>query len=93
MAVLNSTDTLKNLRKKGFNESNRDHKFLELNHLGKLILHTKISHGGGHDLDNFLIKKMAEQCKLSKQEFIDLAKCPLSKEEYLKILKEKGLLD
>ena len=92
MAVLKSIDTLKNLKQKGFKESNRDHKFLEFYHSGRLILYTKISHGGNFDIGDSLIKKMAEQCKLSRNEFMDLAKCPMKKDRYLEILKEKNCL-
>ncbi len=92
MPVVKSADALRNLKQKGFKESNRDHKFLEFYHSDKLILHTKISHGGNFDIGDLLIKKMAEQCKLTKTEFIDLAKCPMKKEWYLEILKEKNCL-
>jgi hypothetical protein len=92
MAALDSKDTYRNLKKKGFVESPGDHKFLEFYNDNKLILHTKLSHGGKKDIDDYLIKQMSVQCQLDKKQFIDLAKCPLSKEEYVKILKEKGRL-
>ena len=91
MSVLDPKKTYRNLKKKGFVPSNGDHKYLKLFHDGKYVLHTKISHGS-KDLDNYLIKQMSVQCKLSKNEFIDLATCPLSKEEFLKILEEKDYL-
>ncbi len=94
MSVLDPKKTYKNLKKKGFVDSiskSDDHKYLELFHDNKYVCHTKISHGN-KDLGDFLIKQMSVQCKLDKQEFMDLSNCPLSKEAYLKILDKKGLL-
>jgi predicted RNA binding protein YcfA (HicA-like mRNA interferase family) len=94
MAVLDAKKTYKNLKSKGFIDSpNRsdDHKYLEFYQNGKLILYTKISHGE-KDLDNFLIKQMSHQCKLSKMEFMDLANCPLSEKKYLEILENQGFI-
>lgn len=95
MSVLDQKKTYQNLKKKGFIDSIRkcvDHKYIELFFNGKLVTHTKISHGNG-DLGDYLIKQMSFQCKLDKKEFIDLANCPLSKEDYLEILDKKGLLE
>jgi len=94
MSVLDPKKTYRNLKKKGFIDSpdkSDDHKYLELHCDNKFVLYTKISHGSD-DLDDYLIKQMSSQCKLSKKEFIDLANCPMSKEVYLKILKEKEIL-
>jgi len=91
MSVIDSKTTLRNLKKKGFVESNKDHKYLHLYHNDKFVLCTKISHGSS-DIREDLIRAMAFQCALSKSEFIDLVKCPLSKEAYLVILEKKGLL-
>jgi hypothetical protein len=93
--ALDKNKTFKNLKKKGFVDSisrSDDHKYLEYCIAGKMIAYTKVSHGSGKDLDDYLVRQMASQCKLTKQQFCDLANCPLSAEEYLKILKEKGLL-
>jgi hypothetical protein len=84
--VIDSKNTLKNLRKKGFSDAPGDHYFLEFFHNGKLIVRTKISHGGAHDISDSLISKMASQCKLTKQEFYNLATCPLSQNEYIQKL-------
>jgi hypothetical protein len=35
---------------------------------------------------------MKRQCKLEKNEFIDLANCPLSATGYLEILKRNGII-
>jgi predicted RNA binding protein YcfA (HicA-like mRNA interferase family) len=95
MNSINSKDTYKNLIKKGFidcTHKSSDHKYIELNYKGKHILHTKVSHGN-QDIGPDLVKAMAFQCKLSKPEFLDLAKCPMDRETYLQILKERKLLD
>jgi len=91
--VLNSTKTYKNLRKKGFVDAPGDHKFLHFYHDGRFVLSTKISHGGTHDLNDYLVKKMAIQCKLDKEDFVALANCPLSKEVYVEKLTKSGMID
>ena len=64
--VIDSKETYKNHRKKGFTDAPGDHKFLEYHYNGQLVLATKISHGAAHDIGEDLIKKMANQCKLRK---------------------------
>ena len=91
MSVIDSKTTLRNLKKKGFVESNKDHKYLHLYLNDRFVLSTKISHGSS-DIGEELIRAMSFQCALSKSEFLDLAKCPMSKDEYLEILERKGLL-
>jgi hypothetical protein len=92
MSTLDPRKTLSNLLSKGFQKDNRDHQFLGFFIKDKLVLHTKISHNSG-DIDNYLIKRMASQCKLTKSQFIDLAQCPLSEKEYLEILEKQGYLN
>jgi len=95
MSVLDPKKTYKNLKKKGFVDSDSksvDHKYLELFHNDKLVLYTKISHGN-KDIGNHLIKQMSVQCHLDKDEFMDLSNCPLSKDDYFEILEKKGLLE
>jgi hypothetical protein len=94
--VLDKNKTYKNLKKKGFLDStghSSDHKYMEYYVGGKLVLYTKISHGSDKDLDEYLIKQMSNQCKLTKKQFADLVNCPMSQDEYLAILKEKGTLE
>ncbi len=90
--VLDAKKALKNLKKKGFAEYDGDHKFLEYYHKGKLILHTKISHGE-KELNDFLIAQMSKQCKISKLDFVDLVNCPLSEEAYALKLIEAGIIN
>lgn len=89
--LLNKKKTLSNLKKKGFTDSvNRsgDHLYLDFFHEGKLILHTKVSHGSNKDIDDYLIKQMSVQCKLTKLQFKEFAECTLSAEQYVEILIE-----
>ena len=90
--VIDSNKTYRNLKKKGFIDAPGDHKFLHYYHEGKFVLSTKISHGSSHDLEDFIIKKMATQCKLNREDFINLANCPLSSEEYIEKLKQEGAI-
>lgn len=95
MAALDAKKTLKSLLRKGFIESeNRsdDHKYLEFWHNNRCVTHTKISHGE-KELGAYLIKQMYTQCRINKEQFMDLARCPLSQAEYLQILEAQGLLD
>lgn len=94
--VLNKKKAYKNLKKKGFVDSinhSNDHKYLEFFYNGKVCFYTKLSNGSKKDLDNYLIRQMSKQCKISKSEFADLVNCPLSKENYVAILKDGGYLD
>ena len=93
MSVLDPGKTLRNLLKKGFVSSNHDHKYLDLFYDGKFVTHTKISHSKKSEIDNSMIRQMSAQCKLTKMDFINLARCPLSKKEYFKILEKDGWLD
>ena len=93
--VIDKQKAYRNLKKTGFIDSyhkSSDHLYLEFYHNGRLVLYTKISHGSHKDLEIFLIRQMASQCKLSNADFTDLCNCPLSKEDYKKKLSEQGLL-
>ena len=94
--VLSKDKTYRSLKNKGFIDSTAhsgDHKYVEYWSDGKLVLHTKLSHGSNKDIDDYLIKQMSSQCKLSKKEFADLVNCPLSDKEYEDLLRQQGLLD
>lgn len=54
---------------------------------------TKISHGGKTDIGDALLHEMARQCKINKQQFQDLVKCPLSREKYEDILRTKNAIE
>ena len=91
MPVLDAKKTYQNLLSKGFKAAAGDHKYLEYYFNDKIIFHTKISHGE-KDLQDFHIGMMKRQCKLEKNEFLDLANCPLSANDYFEILKKKDII-
>ena len=91
MPVLDAKKTYQNLLSKGFKAARGDHKYLEYYFNGRVIFHTKISHGE-KELEDFHIGMMKRQCKLEKNEFINLANCPLSANEYFEILKKNGII-
>lgn len=44
---------------------------------------TYVSHGSRpKDLDDFLIGQMAKQCRLTRRNFLRLARCPMDRSEY-----------
>ena len=90
--VIKSDRAYKSLIKKGFIDAPGDHTFLEFYYNDKLFVRTKISHGATHDLNDFLIGKMANQCKLDKRDFADLVNCPLSAEGYVNKLIKAGII-
>jgi hypothetical protein len=91
MAVFQAKKVENSLRKKGVSVNDTHHHFFEFWHNGKFILKTKTSHNG-QDIDDYLIRQMYAQCKLSKEQFLDLINCPLSKEQYINILAKNNCL-
>ncbi len=58
----------------------------------KSMAKTKTSHGSAGDISDDLLSKMAQQCGVTKQNFLKLVDCPLSKQEYEALLKQAGKL-
>ncbi len=69
----------------------RDHIYAELEIDGKAVARTHRSHGSG-GITSFVQRKMQEQRKLTKRQFLDAVNCPLSYEDYLAILRDQGAL-
>ena len=96
MSVLDRKKTIRNLKKKGFIESeskSKDHIWLDFWNEGKFTtIRTKVSHSG-KDLYDFHISEMAKQIYLKKSEFLDFVNCPLSEDEYVEILKNLEFVD
>ncbi len=90
-----SRDVIAALRRKGFTASEGDHVFLTYVTTEGLRtkIYTKVSHGGSHDLGDYLIGQMARQLKLSKAMFLSLVDCPLQREDYENELRNKGAFD
>ncbi len=80
------------LTSKGFQSREGDHKYFVYWSIGgkKSMAKTKTSHGSGGDVGDDLLKFMARQCCLTKQEFLRLVDCPMDRDEYEKKLKESG---
>ena len=92
---LDKSDIEKSLKKKGFIEYDTDHKYLVYKSTDGILttIKTKLSHGAlPKSIGDTLIILMAKQCKLKKNEFIDLIKCPIDRTKYEHILKVKNLL-
>ncbi|NLT46536.1 MAG: hypothetical protein GXX80_13655 [Thermotogaceae bacterium] len=96
MAARNSDKVITSLKKKGFRQLETDHhSFYPTDQNDEKIPHirTKVSHGPKHDLDNSLLKHMANQTGLSLNEFLKLVDCSIDKDKYLELLKERGLFE
>lgn len=92
MSVLKTKEVQKNLCKKGFESHHTDHEMFVYKINGKKSeIRTKISHGET-EIGDPLISMMARQLHLSKNQFVDFAKCIMSEEEYRKELLQKGIV-
>lgn len=75
------------LTKKGFTAAKGDHVYYTYHHrkddgsVTETAIFTKISHNSG-DLDDYLLKKMAKQCQVSKDEFLKFVDCDLSEKDF-----------
>jgi hypothetical protein len=56
----------------------------------KTIARTYTSHGT-HQLDSYLLRQMAKQCRLTTPEFLDLVECPMSRDNYELRLREQSI--
>jgi len=72
--------------RKGFEQDDRDHKYLRFFYNGmKTSVKTKVSHGE-KEIGDILINEMAKQIKLVKKEFIRFVSCDMNKDEYTNYL-------
>lgn len=91
MSSLKPRVVIAGLTSKGFKESEGDHRYLILYVNGiKQGIFTKVSRSNKREISEDLIHLMAKQVRLTKSQFLDLARCPMSEEEYIRILREKG---
>lgn len=96
MASLPTKKTVQNLCSKGF-EQGRSGRHIPYNYRTrsgkKTSITTHISHTPKHkNLDDRLISSMAQQCGLSRTDFIRFAECTMDQLEYEMIVKGKGLI-
>ena len=93
MATIKVRKVRNALTKKGFVEDrSKDHiYFFYRPDDKKHSIHTKISHGEV-DIDDSLIRFMAKQIKLDRDEFLKFVMCTLSKDEYIGKMQEREIL-
>ena len=90
--VFKSQKVEKSLKRKGFKEEPRDHKYFVFYNNGKKTrIKTKVSHCG-QEINDYLIDQMKKQLHLNKSQFEDLINCPLSEEDYKAILKAQNII-
>ena len=80
------------LLKKGFEDKEGDHHFFIYHTLQgkKSSIRTKTSHTPKmKEISDGILAQMAKQCRLNKQDFMNLIDCPLSREKYEARLIEK----
>ena len=91
---LKKNDIEKALNQKGFikDQKNRDHiYYVYITTDGKKSsIFTYYSHSSKNEIDDYLTKCMARQCRLRITEFKELIKCPLKQIDYEKILIDNG---
>ncbi|MEI7866941.1 MAG: hypothetical protein WCI11_03545 [Candidatus Methylumidiphilus sp.] len=83
------------LIQKGFERKEGDHHlFVYMTSQGKKSsVRTKTSHTPKmKEINDGLLTQMARQCRLNKQEFLNLVDCPLSREKYETLLLNSGAL-
>ena len=83
------------LERKGFLRRESDHSHFTYYTEGgaPTRVRTKTSHGRrSDDIHDKLLSRMANQCRLSKQQFRDFVDCSLSRHDYEGVLVKKGVL-
>jgi predicted RNA binding protein YcfA (HicA-like mRNA interferase family) len=93
MKTRKTRDVTAALLRKGFCLREGDHSFFAYRRSSdskKTSVFTKTSHGE-NELNEYLLRQMARQCKLSLNEFLDLVDCPLSQEEYETLLRKQSI--
>ena len=84
------------LRNKGFRREDRHHRFfIYYTAAGeKTPVRTKTSHGrGGNDIKDDVVSRMAQQCRITNQQFRQLVDCSLSQDDYEQELTDLGVLE
>ena len=92
MAPRKTREVTRGLKRKGFQPSNKDHRYfyLYVEH-EKTYIRTKVSHGQT-EIDDDLLGAMARQLHLTRSQFDDLVICPLSGKQYISILRDRQII-
>ena len=92
MTSRKTRDVSTSLCRKGFQKKETDHTKFHLYIDGKRTgIYTKISHGEV-EVHEPLIKSMARELRLSKEQFLALVDCHIDGDQYISILNENGSL-
>jgi hypothetical protein len=88
------SEVVSGLENKGFHKGTGDHIFLTYFAIDgrKTSVFTKISRGSKNEIDENLLGKMAQQCKLARKRFLDLIDCPMSRNEYETDLRQRDII-
>ena len=80
------------LESKGFVEEKTHHRYYVYWTVAgrKTTVRTYTSHGNP-DLNDYLLGKMAEQCRLTKAQFVGLVDCPFTRDDFEGSLSDQGL--
>ena len=91
MTTRKRKDVEVSLAEKGFTlVSDKDHRYYVFKFDNRVVARTKVSHGTKYkDLGDDLISRMARQCWLNTQEFLELVDCTLSQQGYEDKLRQK----
>lgn len=90
MTSRKTRDVSTNLCKKGFRKKENDHtKFHPYIDGKRTGIYTKISHGET-EIHEPLIRSMARELRLNKEQFLGLVDCSIDGDQYISILKENG---
>ncbi len=93
MPPMKQRDVESSLVAKGFRRKEGDHHFFVYHRMldeKKTRVFTKTSHGNS-EIGDGLVKLMAEQCKLTSQDFRDLVNCPLKRDAYEARIAARGI--
>jgi predicted RNA binding protein YcfA (HicA-like mRNA interferase family) len=93
MSALNSKKTVQNLTNKGFKQvpDKKHHRYFEFWHNGVCVTRTYTSHNN-QDINDYLISRMSDQCKVSPVFFKEFAKCNKSEKDYVEELIIRGFI-
>ena len=82
------------LKTKGFRCDGGEHRYFVYWSLSgkKSMAKTKTSHGSEKDIHDELLSRMAQQCGLTKKQFVDLIDCPLQRKPYEQLLVQRSKL-
>lgn len=77
-------------KKLGMETTQTHHKLAFFRYNGKIAVKTRLSHGND---DAKAADKIGQDFRLNEKDFCDLRDCPMDKEKYVKILKQKGIIE